>query len=897
MSLTRFFRRRYWDQERARELDAYLEAEMEENIARGLSPEEARYAARRKLGNTSHIREEIYRMNTLGWLETLVQDLRFAARMLRNNAGFTAVAVVMLALGIGANTAIFSLVDAVMLRLLPVQKPEELVLLEWHDPIRGDDDSRFSNPLWEQLRGRQDVFSGVFASGWGAEEFDLAQGGPVQPVNGLYTSGSYFRTLGVRPAVGLLIDPADDRPGCPDVAVLSYAFWQSHFGGRRSAVGKILSLNRHSFQIIGVSASGFYGIEIGYKFDVVVPICAAPFINVHRQLDQRSGRWLKVIGRVKPGLNREQLNARLAVLSPQVIAGALPDDWTQEDRRDALRKVLVSTPAATGLPDFRGQLKGPLYILMAVVGLVLIIACANIASLFLVRAANRRREIAVRRALGASRVRLVRQMLVECVLLSSVGALTGALFARWGANLLVRGLSTMQHQVFLDLSIDSRVLGFTAALSLLTALLFGMFPALRSTHVSLTAAMKGSDAVEGSWRKRFSAGRSIVSMQVGLSLVVLVAASILMRSFEKLATLDLGFDPTKVLLVKANLQGSGVPPGQRPQTYNEIEKRLRALPGVICASRSSITPISDVAWTGPIHPDSPVALTGHDMVALFNAISPAYSRTLRIPLLAGRNFNDLDDKSARKVAIVDQKFVRRFYPKVDPIGKYFRTDDRPGQLGPPIQIVGVLMNSNYFSVRDLAWPAVFLPIAQLPLYVDDGNENFELRTATPPAALAHLVERTIAGVNNGISLEFRTLTQQVSDSIVHERLLAMLSGFFAILGLILAAVGLYGSLAYMVTQRQKEFGIRMALGAKTEAILRIVMRDVGLMLGVGIAAGIVVSLITTPFLQSLLFGLGPRDPLTLVGAAVVLSGVAFVAGLIPARRATKVDPLLALRYE
>jgi len=450
---------------RARELDeefcAHLAMEEQENLESGMPFEEAHYTALRRFGNVTLAQERSREM--WGWnsLETLLQDVRYGLRQLRRSSGFTAVAVLTLALGIGANTAIFSLIDAVLLRLLPVQKPEELVLVQWHDPLQGEEDSRFTNPLWEQLRDRQDVFSGAFASGWGQEEFDLGQGGAVQHANGLFTSGSYFGILGVRPAAGRLFNATDDQRVCPSVAVLSYGFWQDHFGGEQSAMGKVLSLNHRPFQIIGASAPRFYGIEVGYKFDVAVPVCAAPVINLHRQLDQRSGRWLRVIGRVKPGINRQQLKARLAVLSPQIATGALPNNSDPQWKQYLLRQILVTAPAATGLPDLHRQFGEPLRILMAVVGLVLLIACANIAGLMLARAANRRKEIAVRRALGASRMRLIRQLLTECILLSSAEALVGVLFARWGAVLLVRSLSTAQHQVFLDLSLDSRVLGFT----------------------------------------------------------------------------------------------------------------------------------------------------------------------------------------------------------------------------------------------------------------------------------------------------------------------------------------------------------------------------------------------------------------------------------------------------
>ena len=829
-------------------------------------------------------------------MATLLQDLKYGLRMLAKNPGFTAIAVFTLALGIGANTAIFSLVDTVMLRMLPVQKPEELVLLQRFNPARGGGPSpSFTSPLWEQVRDRQDVFSGVFA--WGADQFDLAQGGAVRAASGIFASGSYFSTLGVRPAAGRLFTSSDDQRGCAAVAVLSYSFWQDHFGGMQSAIGKTLSLDHHPFQIIGASAPGFYGAEVGNKFDVAIPVCAAAnFGGKYLTLDQRSWWWLRVIGRVKPGIGSEKLKARLALLSPQIAANAVPHDWDAKGQANFLKQVLLTAPAAVGVSGLRRVFAKPLGILMAVVGLVLLIACANIASLMLARSASRHKEIAVRQALGASRARLIRQLLTECVLLSTAGALLGILFARWGAALLVRYISTARHQVFLDLSLDSRVLGFTAVIAALTGILFGVLPAFRSTRVSLTSAMKGSDAAETGRHLRFRAGKWIVALQVALSLVLLIGAGLFLRSFEKLASLDIGFDRNNVLLVSANLKAANVKPEQRLQTYQEIENRLRALPGVISASRSWNTPISGQGWHGFLHPDSPNPPTGEASLTYFNSISPGYFETLRTPLLAGRDFNDQDTKTAPQVAVVNETLSRRFYPNMNPVGRVFRTDDVSGKPGPPIRIVGITKDSKYESLREETYATAFFPITQQAPGGDNG-ENFELRTATPPSSLASAVQHAVADVNKSISLEFHTLSEQVDDSLVQQRTLATLSAFFGGLALLLATMGLYGTLSYLVTQRQTEFGIRMALGAQPGSILRLVMRDVALILLGGLAAGVCISLATVRLLQSMLFGLHARDSTTLIAAVCVLSAVAIVAGYFPARRATKVDPMVALRYE
>jgi putative ABC transport system permease protein len=827
-------------------------------------------------------------------MSTLLHDLRYGLRMLAKNPGFTAMAVLTLALGIGANTAIFSLIDTVMLRSLPVQKPQELVEIRRYEPSWAADPSPvFTNPLWEQVRDRQDVFSGVFA--WGKKSFDLTRGGAVQNANGLFVSGGYFTTLGIRPAAGRFFGPADDQRGCPAVAVLSYNFWQSRYGGAESAVGSNLSLDHHPFQIIGASAAGFYGTEVGREFDVAVPVCTATiFDGKESRLDDRSRWWLRIMGRVKPGVSLAQVKARLSVLSPAIAAAALPQDWAAKKRQEFLKESLVTFPAATGTSELRRQFKEPLDVLMAVVGLVLLIACANIASLMLARAAGRNKEIAVRQALGASRLRLIRQLLTECVLLSSAGALMGMLFACWGSALLVRYISTAQNQVFLDLSPDGRVLAFTAAVAVLTGLLFGILPAFRSTRASLTDAMKSRGYIEGHGRLRSS--RWIVASQVALSLVLLVAAGLFLRSFGKLATLDVGFDRNNVLLVNANLNAANVPPEQRLAIYEQIESRLRALPGVVSASRSVITPISGDVWNYNIQADAPNAPTGEASLTSFNSISPAYFQTLRTPLLAGRSFNNHDTKTAPMVAIVNQTLARRFFSGLNPIGRYFRNAEAPESHAPPIQIVGVVKDSKYDSLREETYPIAFFPITQQAPVHDDA-ENFELRTATPPSSLVAAVQTAVAGVNKGISIDFHTLAEQVNDSMVQERMLALLSGFFGALALLLATVGLYGTLSYLVAQRQREFGIRMALGAQRGSILRLVMRDVIAVLAVGVVVGVGISLAVTRLLQQMLFELGARDSVTMIGAVGVLSVVALVACYIPARRATKVDPMVALRYE
>jgi putative ABC transport system permease protein len=894
--LRSLFRRNTVEFEADTELRFHFDQQVSKLLKSGLTREEATRRARLEFGGHEQLKEEIRDARGVNLIETLWQDIRYGLRLLGRTPVISCVAILSLALGIGANTAIFSLIDTVILRMLPVEKPQELFQVQARSPESPNDkpETIFTNPLWEALRDEHNVFSGIVA--WSTRDFDLAQGGAVHNVNGLYASGDYFRTLGVRPVAGRLINTADDHRGCSGVAVLSYGFWQEHFGGAPEAVGRTLSLNNHVFEVIGVTAPGFSGLDVGSKFDVAIPICsAAIFDGRQSRLDKRSWWWLNVAARGKTGISSDQMKARLAVISPQVFGAAVPQDYEPKDQKEFVSRVLEANPAATGVSYLRRQFTQPLNILMGVVGLVLLIACANIASLMLARSAARHKEIAVRKALGASRARLIRQLLTECVLLSTAGALLGILFARWGTSLLVRFISTGDNKVFLDLSLDWRILGFTAAVALFTGLLFGVLPALRSTRVSLTSAMKGSQAVDAESRGKFRPGKWIVASQVALSLVLLVASGLFLRSLVKLVTMDVGFDRSNVLLVNANLHTVNVAPEQQPAMFDELESRLRTLPGVISASRSVMTPVSNYVWNNELKVDAPHAPTGEAAIAFFNFISPGYFETLRTPLLAGRSFNNGDTQKGTLVAIVNETLARRFFLNGEALGKYFRAQPEPGKTAPPIQVVGIVKDAKYESLREEAHATAYFPIWQITEHAEE--QVLELRTSARPLALVPAVQETVAGVSKAIPVDFSTLAEQVDDSLVQERLLATLSAFFGALALVLAMIGLYGALSYLVTQRQREFGIRMAIGAPRDSILRLVMRDVLLVLAAGVTAGACISLAAVGLLQKMLFGLAARDTLTLLAAIGVLSAVALLAGYLPARRATRIDPMVALRYE
>jgi predicted permease len=864
------------------ELRAYLQASVERKMRSGMTAAEAERAARVEMGSMESVKEEI---RGAGWetaVEAVWTDLRYSIRILAKAPVFTAVVVLTLALGIGANTAIFSLIDSLLLKTLPVHNPEELVqVTAW--PL--------TNPLWEQVRGRQDVFSGVFA--WSSDQFNLSRGGMVQNSDGLWVSGDFFRTLGLHPAAGRLLSEDDDRRGCAALAVVSYGFWQSHYGGAGSAIGSTISLQGHPFEVIGVAPAGFYGMTVGSKFDVAVPICAAEvFDGPQSRLDKRHWWWLHAMGRMKPGAGMARLKSRLAALSAGTYGAAVPEDWDAATQDNFRKRVLEPVPAPTGLSDLREDYEQPLRILMAVVGLVLLIACANIASLFMARAAARGKEMAMRQALGASRLRLMRQLIAECVLLSFSGACLGLWLARWGDALLMSYLSSVHRQVFFDFTLDGRVLVFTAATATLTALLFGIAPAFRGTTASLTSAIKASHAAAGGPRTRFRLW--IVASQVALSLVLLVTAGLLLRSFRNLATTDIGFDPDRVLLVNVNLFTARIPESNYTATYDRIGAQLRALPGVVSSARSEMTPLGEAQWNTVIHSDTPHPQVGNDNTAYFNFVDRDYFTTLRTPLLAGRNLSDSDSANSGPVAVINQSLARQFFPGVNPVGRTFRPEGGARKLDPPVEVVGVAKDAKYESVREATYPTAFRPISQVG---EREAVNFELRVAVPQATMRKAIQKAVAGVNAAIPIEIHTLAAQVDDSMTRERLLAALSAFFGGLALLLATIGLYGTLSYLVNQRRIEFGIRMALGATSRSIRKLVMRDLATLLVAGIAAGIGLSLMTTRLLDAMLFGVEARDPVTMAMGSALMAAVSLAAGLLAARRATKVDPMEALRQE
>ena len=828
----------------------------------------------------------------------MIHDLRFGVRMLLKNPGFTAVAVLSLALGIGANTAIFQLLDAVRLKMLPVAAPQHLAEVRIADMTgaRGSFNSPYSavsNPIWEHIKDRQQGFSGVFA--WGRRDFNLAQGGEVRLAKALWVSGDFFNVLGVQPELGRVFSASDDTRGCttPSV-VISHAFWQREYGGEGNVVGRKLTLADHSFEIIGVTPASFFGLEVGKSFDVAVPICAEGIVaGKNSRLDSGTSWWLMVTGRLKPGWSMAQANANLQAISSGLFETTLPANYPPVNVKNYLGFKLEAVAAGTGYSALRENYERPLWLLLAIAALVLLIACANLANLLLARASAREREMAVRQAMGASRGRLIRQLLAESLLLAVVGAALGALVAQALSRFLVSFLSTTGDAVFLDLAPDWRVLGFTAGVAAITCILFGLTPALRATRIAPGAAMKASGRGLTAGRERFSLRRALVVAQVALSLVLVASAFLFSRSLNKLLTIDTGFRPDGVLITSVGLGRLNIPTERLIAFRQELLERIKSISGVAAVSEANLVPLNGDSTNNNIWLDGTDGQLQTD--TSISRIAPDYFKTLQTPLLAGRDFNSHDSAAAPRVAIVNETFARKLLNGANPVGQRFRIEATPTDPETVYEIVGLVKDTKYTGLREEFGPIAFLARSQDPRPGSGGL--FLIRSNLPQAEITAAVKRVLVEANPAINITFQGFKEIIEESLLRDRLMATLSGFFGLLALLLASIGLYGILSYGVASRTKEIGIRMALGAQSRVVLSLILREALLLVLVGLAVGLPVVFAVTQFASTLLFGLTPTDPLSLGAAALLMFGVAVAAGYIPARRATKVDPLVALRYE
>jgi predicted permease len=813
-------------------------------------------------------------------------DLRHGARLLRRSPGFTLVAVLSLALGIGANAAIFQLLDAVRLRSLPIARPHELAEVRIVGGnggmgINAGPYAQMTRPLWEAIERHQQAFSGAFAWAW--SDVQVGEGSELRRAKGLWVSGDFFRVLGVQAKRGRLI-LREDTGACPSPrVVVSDAYWQSHLGGRELGTESRLVVNGERMEVIGVAPPEFFGLAVGERFDIAIPLCQ-PKEGLRRDVFDVS-----VMGRLRPDWTTEKASAHLGAIGPGLLAETVITGYSAEaaERYKAFR--LAAYPASSGVSALRRQYDASLWLLLGITSLVLLIACGNLANLMLARASAREREVAVRSALGASRARLFRQLLVESALLAGLGAVAGALLAQVLSRVLVASLSGGRGSVSLSLATDWRVLVFLATTACLTCLVFGALPAFRGTRVEPVAAMKTGGRGMSAGRDRLSLQRLMVVTQIAVSLVLLVGAFLFVRSFQNLMSFDPGLRQEGIGVAFLGFQQSHIVPERYVEFQRGLLDEVKAVSGVVDAATTTNVPLWGSAWGHGI------TLGATEGGSMFTWVSPGYFRTMGIPLLQGRDFEPADTQASTRVAVVNQAFARKHLDGANPIGRTLRTHPEPNYPTTEYEIVGVVPDTRYSDIRGDMPPQAFAPALQFPapgpwLAVMIHSD------VSPEMALA-AVKRRMGEAHPEIVVESSVFQTRIREGLVRERLLAMLSGFFGLLAALLATVGLYGVVSYLVTGRRNEIGIRIALGAQKSEVVGMVMRDAGKLVAAGVLIGTALALAAGRSAGSLLFGLKPHDPVTLVGAAVLLAVIAASASFIPARRAARLDPMTALRSE
>jgi len=910
------FRKQQEEREMDEELRGYLDAAVKEKMRSGMSQEQALRAARVEMGSMDAVKEEI---RSAGWewnVEALWQDLRYGLRQLRRTPGLTAVIVLSLALGIGANTAVFTLIDAVMIKMLPVKDPQHLVLFGWISQggsldittsgyglanTQGHEGHMsFAYPLVEQLRAQSNVFSNVFGfvpTGWSKESATVSIDGQASVTDAVMVTGGYFSGLGIVPVMGRLIADADVKESAPRVGVISYSYWTRRFGRAPVAVGKAVFINGVPFTIVGVAPPRFFGVQPGQAPDIWVPLVQEERL-VPCGMSSPEGRqlwtkpdwwWVMVMARLKPGVSERQA---LAAAKGPFMQSALA--VAKKGLKPTEAPQLVCVRAGRGLDMIRRWISRPLWLLTVVVGLVLLIACANIATLLLARAAARQREIGVRLALGASRWRLIRQLLTESVLLSATGGILGLLFAQWGSRALLFLMTGSLTTLDLGRRPDLTVLGFCAGVSILTGILFGLAPAICATRADVAPTLKESACASATMGSRLHLGKALVIVQVALSLLLLVGAGLFVRTLSNLENQNLGFNRRNLLVFAVDPTKNGYEGQRILNLCDTLRERLRAVPGVQAVTFSELALLTGWMNNGPIAIEGYEAKSGQDMGIEWDAVGAGFFETMGIRILLGRPIDRRDTSNSPKVAVVNEAMARHFFGEGNPIGRRFSF----GQKFDPanaFEIVGVGENAKYESLRTDP-QTVYVPTAQRESSL--GRMYFEVRTAGDPAAFISAIRSAIREIDPSLGLEgVKSQTKQIEEALSQERMFAELCSFFGLLALGLAAVGLYGLMAYSVARRTNEIGIRMALGAQRKQVLYMTLQQSVGLVALGVVAGLLAAIATTRLIASELYGLKPTDPFTFGLAAFFMLAVAALAAYLPARRATKVDPMVALRYE
>jgi predicted permease len=879
-----FSRRRLYN-DLSEEIREHLEEKIEELVATGIPRKEATAAARREFGNVTLTEEDSRIVWRWPSIESFFADLRYALRTLRKTLGFTATAIVTLALGIGANTAIFMLLDAIRLRSLPVQNPQELAEVRITDSGHqgmglNQQYGELTRPLWQEIRDHQQSLSGVFA--WSVNLRYVGRGSEMRHFHELRVSGDFFRVLGVRPFRGRLLMP-EDEGACPMTsAVASYSYWQSELGGRDLRESIKLVVDNELVEIIGVTPPGFYGMVVGEGFDIAIPYCQG------KEELRRDVFEVSVMGRLKPGVTMQRASAEMDALSPAIFEATIPPGRDAHSTETYKHFRLAAYPASTGVSSLR-EYDRSLFLLLSIAGLVLLIACTNLANLMLARGSARQREMAVRLALGASRYRLIRQLLTESLLLAATGAALGVALAQSLSRVLVWSFSTEGAGVTLQTVTDWRVLLFAVGVAATACVVFGVAPALRATRAEPVSAMKTGGRGTTGGRERFSLQRLLVVTQVSVSLVLLVGALLFVRSFRNLVTFDPGMRESGITEAFLGFWQSNLPRERWADFQRELLEEVRSVPGVLNAATTTNVPLSGGSW------EHGIRIGSQEGNSKFTWVSPDYFETMGIPVLRGRRFTPEDTASSQRVALVNETFIRRYLSGANPIGQTLLTSPEPDYPATVYEIVGVIPDTKYNDLRGQAPPMTFAPASQFP---NQGPwTSVMIHSNLNSAAITAAAKRVIAEKHPDVVTQFADFQREIRDGLVEERLMATLSGFFGLLAALLAVVGLYGIISYIVAMRRNEIGIRMALGASRRNVVAIIVRQTLVLLALGVGVGVVLALAAVRSASSLLFGLQPNDPFTFAAASALLVTIALFASFLPARRASRVDPMVALRYE
>jgi putative ABC transport system permease protein len=887
------------------ELVAYFDAAVERHMQAGMSLDAATRAARIEMGSTTAVKQHVREAGWESRLEDLWQDARYGMRTLRKSRGFTAVAVLSLALAIGANTAMFSIVNGLMLRALPVTAPEQLALVSTSSAVRDGFPGGWNMSMWEQIRQRSSSLGRALAWTVLSQRFDLATEGEANPVDGLFVSGNFFQELGVVPVIGRAFTTTEDNLGRVEsrVAVISYGLWQRRFGGDADIVGRSMLVNRVPVTVVGVAPPAFLGPEVGRAFDIALPIGSAPLILHDASWGGPVGRsYLAVMLRLAPGQSLESAGAALRGMQRQMIEATLPPNGIWGENQDSqLKDPFAVVPAAAGTSDLRRQYSRAVVTILIIAALVLLIACANIASLMMARGAARSRELSLRLALGAPRRRLIQQLLIESLILASMGAAIGLAVATWASGAVVTQMSTWFDRVTLDVTLDWRVVSFTVLVTIATALLFGLTPAFRASSLTPVVAPKNPLSSGGNAMPRFWSRGGLVAAQVSMSLLLVITAGLFIRTFDRLLAVPLGFESSGVLVVEVDASRTASAPGARTALYERLASVVAELPAVAEAGASLNTPANHGLtlagdYIAPGMPELPTM----ERRAIVNFVTPGWFRTYGLSVRAGRVVNADDIRQAPLIAVANEAFARKFFPGHDAVGRAIKD-----AIGPPERqkelrtVVGVVGDALEQSPRYEAFPTLYLPLTQWPSFFPEPAQiSVSVRARSgSPAALARGVAERLMTVDRNLSFTFRPLEDQIDAARHQERLIAWLSAFFGGLALVLAAVGLFGIASSTVVRRRTEIGIRMALGAQRREVVGLALGQTILATVAGIAIGLAAAAMLTRYLEAMLFGITPLDPVTFVAAPAVLVVVALVACFLPACRATSIDPMVALRCE